>query len=243
MTDTTLDSSRVSRAEAVARAIETEISTGQVAAGEILGTKDDLKHRFGVAVATINEAIKLLGARGYVEARPGPGGGVFVRPVTLRRAGPIVMDFEWSEATMADYHEVRDALEPVIVRHAAQYHDENDIAKLTEIIERMRENLDHPLEYLRDNTRFHLYLASITPNKPLRSVYTTVIDFFSEAVDTDALPSRLSKRNADVHDQLLEAIKSRDGRRLAAAMRAHDRHRRDYGIGQIAGRSHEKHPA
>jgi DNA-binding FadR family transcriptional regulator len=63
--------SRLSRAEALAREVEEEISAGVVKTGDRLGTKDDLRRRFGVAVATVNEAVKLLETRGLVGARPG----------------------------------------------------------------------------------------------------------------------------------------------------------------------------
>ena len=54
--------------------------------GERLATKDDLRKRFRVAVATVNEAMRRLETRGLIEARPGPGGGVFV----ARPAGAAV---------------------------------------------------------------------------------------------------------------------------------------------------------
>lgn len=227
----TLRASQVSRAEAVARTIETEISSGTHSPGDSLGTKDALKRRFGVAVATINEAIKLLGARGMVEARPGPGGGVFVsQPTARRRSGPLVMGFEWTEATMADYHEVRDALEPFLLRHAAEYHTERDVADLGEILDRMEEGLHEPARYLRENTAFHRRVAAISPNVAMRSLYVTVLDFFENAVDPQQLPRTLHVHNLEVHQQLLEGITSRDARRLRAAIRAHDRHRREYGL-------------
>lgn len=231
-----LDTSRISRAEAVARAIETEISAGRVSAGESLGTKEELKQRYGVAVATLNEAIKLLGARGFVEARPGPGGGVFVRPVAERHAGPLLMGFEWSEATMADYHEVRDVLEPAVIQHAVLHHTDSDIAHLYEIVERMERHLDDPAAYLKDNTDFHRSLALISPNKPLRSLYLTVIDFFGAAVDATGLPDRLHPHNLEVHRQLADAIVSGDAKLLKAAMKAHDRHRRAFGLSESESR-------
>lgn len=48
-------SARLSRAQLVARELEGEIDHRQ--AGERLGTKDDLRQRFGVAAATVNEAV------------------------------------------------------------------------------------------------------------------------------------------------------------------------------------------
>jgi DNA-binding FadR family transcriptional regulator len=117
-----LQSSRLSRAEALAREIEEQISAGTLSTGDRLGTKDDVRQRFRVAVASVNEAVKLLETRGLVEARPGPGGGVFVAgPEARMRNGPMFVGFEWAEASMADYHEARRTLEPVIYRHAAQH--------------------------------------------------------------------------------------------------------------------------
>jgi DNA-binding FadR family transcriptional regulator len=78
---------RVSRAELVARELEREIAAG-LEAGTRLGTKDDLRKRFRVAVATVNEAVRLLETRGLIEARPGPGGDVAHRD-PRRRARDI----------------------------------------------------------------------------------------------------------------------------------------------------------
>lgn len=237
MSSWALKESQVSRAEAVARAIEREISAGAVGPGDTLGTKDQLKRRFGVAVATINEAIKLLGARGMVEARPGPGGGVFVTDAIARRSSPMIMDFDWSEATMGDYHEVRDVLEPAILRHAAAHHSDADIADLQAIVDRMAEDLDDPAHYVRQNTAFHRRAAAISPNVPMRSLYLTVLDFFEHAVDPTRLPSPLHPANVEVHQRLLHAIDSGDLTQLRAAVRAHDRHRRAFGLAKTGGRS------
>src|SRR4051794_41433642 len=79
---------RVPRAEAVARDLEAEILGGRLAPGARIGTKDDLRHRFGVAVATVNEAVRLLETRGLIEARPGPGGGAFVAASSVRAPPP-----------------------------------------------------------------------------------------------------------------------------------------------------------
>src|SRR5215472_11095716 len=130
-----LANSRLSRAEALAREIEEEISAGILSTGDRLGTKEDLRNRFNVAVATVNEAVKLLDARGLVEARPGPGGGVFVAsPASRNRSGPMIMGFEWTEASIDDYQEVRSVLEPLIYLHAASYRTGADIIALRGIV-------------------------------------------------------------------------------------------------------------
>ena len=75
---------RVSRAAASRRSSRRRIARDGRRPGDRIATKDELRERFGVAVATINEAVRLLETRGVIEARPGPGGGIFVARAVRR---------------------------------------------------------------------------------------------------------------------------------------------------------------
>jgi DNA-binding FadR family transcriptional regulator len=201
-----LRDSRLSRAEALAREIEEEISAGVVRTGDRLGTKDDLRRRFNVAVATVNEAVKLLATRGLAGARPGPGGGVFVAsPAERLRSGPM-LGFEWARATMADYHEARSALEPVIYHHAARHRTEADIRALRSILASMSAHLDEPRAYARDSAAFRRRIAKLTANAPLRSMYVTLLDFFENDAAAGDLPGPVPPGDVDAHRQLVDAI-------------------------------------
>jgi GntR family transcriptional regulator, transcriptional repressor for pyruvate dehydrogenase complex len=232
-----LQSSRLSRAEALARELEEEISAGVLNTGDRLGTKEDLRQRFNVAVATINEAVKLLDTRGLVEARPGPGGGVFVASAAARiRKGPMIMGFEWTTATMADYHEVRSAIEPIVYRHAGRYRTDADIRALKSILENMAANLEQPLAYVRYNTAFHRRIAKLSPNAALRSLFVTLLDFFENDLGGEDLPPVLNPENVEVHRQLIEAIEAGDMPELEAAIYRHDHHRLALGMFEPAAR-------
>ncbi len=230
-TQPVLQNSRLSRAEALAREIEEEISTGVLNTGDRLGTKDDLRQRFSVAVATVNEAVKLLDTRGLVEARPGPGGGVFVAsPASRMRSGPMIMGFEWTEASMADYHEVRNALEPIIYHHAARHRTEADIRALRSILVSMAAHLDQPGAYARYSMAFHRRIAKLSPNAPLRSMYVTLLDFFENDLAVEELPDAVHPGNVDVHRQLVDAIEQADVPELEWAIRRHDGCRLNLGM-------------
>jgi DNA-binding FadR family transcriptional regulator len=221
-----LQSSRLSRAEALAREIEGQISAGVLSSGDRLGTKDDVRQRFSVAVATVNEAVKLLETRGLVEARPGPGGGVFVAsPASRQRSGPMFLGFEWTEASMADYQEVRGALEPIIYRHAAQHRTAADIRALRSILASMSAHLDEPRAYARYDTAFHRRIASLAPNAPLRSVYVTLLDFFENDLAGTGQPDAVHPGSIDVHRQLVDAIEQGEAPELERAVRRHDGYR------------------
>jgi GntR family transcriptional regulator, transcriptional repressor for pyruvate dehydrogenase complex len=173
---------RVSRAEAIARELEGEIAGGTYQPGERLGTKRDLRERFGVAVATVNEAVRLLEIRGLIQARPGPGGGVFVTDASARSAlNQLILGFKWQAASLGDCVEVLDALEPLVYREAARYRTEADLRALEEMLGRMERSTDDTA-YLRQTCALRRRIAKISHNAPLHSLYLTLIDFLENAI-------------------------------------------------------------
>jgi DNA-binding FadR family transcriptional regulator len=216
-----LGRSRVSRAEALAQRLETEITTQALPPGERLGTKGELRERFGVAVATMNEAVRLMEMRGLVAARPGPGGGVFVgEPADRNRASHTLLGFNWEHATLRDCLEVRDALEPVVASKAAAARTDADIADLEERLQAMIDARDDPQGYLRANWSLHRKVASICDNTPLRSVYLTVIDFLAAGVDDFDFPGP-TEEDLEVHRELVKGIAAGAGPEVEAAARWH----------------------
>src|ERR671930_799387 len=152
MAATDLDDSRISRAEALARRLEAEILGVVVRPGDRVGTKEELKARYGVAVATVNEAIRLLQARGLVQVRPGPRGGVFAsRPSPFVRLGHQVLALKHEGVRAADCLQVRDALEPVITVEAAAHCSPADATALRERMRLLQAAAGDPTEFLRAN--------------------------------------------------------------------------------------------
>src|SRR3954462_6312491 len=151
---------RVPRAERVARDVEAQVLGGGLAPGARLGTKDDLRQRFGVAVATVNEAVRLLEMRGLIEARPGPGGGVFVANssvrVALKRNG---LQATWGAARFADCLAVRNGLEGLVCRDAATNRTAEDVAALRALVAAMERHADDSDAYFELNWALHRRIA------------------------------------------------------------------------------------
>jgi DNA-binding FadR family transcriptional regulator len=212
---------RVSRAELVARELEREI-TDERQSGERLGTKEDLRKRFGVAVATVNEAVRLLETRGMIEARPGPGGGVFVAGPAARVAfSHAVLGLGSGSTTYEECLEVRDALEPLIDSHAARYHRVSDIREMNRIVNRMETVKDDPAAFFKCNWELHRRIAELCRNAPLRSMYLTLIDFLEYSVDDAEFAEFDGEGIVEVHRELVRAIDSGEGPDLDAAIEAH----------------------
>jgi GntR family transcriptional repressor for pyruvate dehydrogenase complex len=215
-------SARVPRAEAVARDLEVEILGGSLAPGERLGTKDDLRQRFGVAVATVNEAVRLLEMRGLIEARPGPGGGVFVARssvrVALKRSG---MQSTWGAARFADCLVVRNALEPTVCQHAAAHHGEDDVTAMHRILDEMERHAADPRAYLEHNWGLHRRIAKLCRNAPLHSIYLTLLDFLEDGLAGGELNDFDVRADLDLHRELVAAIEDGPGPRLDAVVARH----------------------
>jgi DNA-binding FadR family transcriptional regulator len=219
------ESARISRAEALSRRLEQEIVDTGMRAGERLGTKEEIRKRFGYAVATVNEALRLLEVRGMIEARPGPGGGVFVAsPAARVRSSHVVLGFKVDDAPFGDCLAVRDALEPLVCREGAAHCRPADAKGLRKIIARMGKQRSNPAAFLRLNWDLHRRLAKIGTNVPLTALYLALLDFVEdglgsivgdEAFDVDA--------ELAIHGELVEAVIDGDPRRLAKAVAAHER--------------------
>jgi GntR family transcriptional regulator, transcriptional repressor for pyruvate dehydrogenase complex len=215
--------SRVPRAEAVARDLEAQILGDGLAPGERLGTKDDLRQRFGVAVATVNEAVRLLEMRGLIEARPGPGGGVFVANssvrVALKRSG---LQATWGAARFSDCLAVRNGLESLVCRDAAAHRTDEDVAALRAIVAAMEAcAATDPSAYFELNWALHRRIAKGCRNAPLHSIYLTLLDFLEDGLRAGDLREFHPDADVAIHRELVDAIAEGPGARLDLAVERH----------------------
>ena len=215
---------RVPRAEAMARHVEDEILGDGLAPGERLGTKEELRRRFGVAVATVNEAVRLLEMRGLIEARPGPGGGVFVARSSVRVAlrRPRI-HADWGGARPADCLAVRNTLEPLVCRDAALHHGTEDIRALRRIVAEMELHHSDPDAYFELNWAFHRRVAKSCRNAPLHSIYLTLLDFLEDGMRGERVRRFDLSGEIAVHEELVAAIDEGPGARLDEAIARHAR--------------------
>lgn len=219
-----LASLHLRRPQALARAIEEEIAQRDVAAGTRLGTKAELRERYGVASTTVNEAIRVLEHRGVVRAKPGPGGGVFVTERSSWVAlSQLVLDFKHSATSITEVLAVRDALEELIDSDAALHHRKRDLEALSEHLTDMGEHVHDPQRYLQANWAFHRRAAGLCTNDFARSLYEGLLDL-AEA-DLAGVGGRGEvdlTANLATHQELLDSIASRDVARVAEAVRRHN---------------------
>ena len=212
------------RPQALAQLIEESITTTGLQPGTRLGTKRELQVQYGVGTTTVNEAIRVLENRGLVQAKPGPGGGLFVakRSGWLALSG-LVLDFKNALLPVSQVLEVRDAIEGLVAADAALHHRKKDIADLRRLLKAMAAQLDDPPAYLRANWHFHRRAAQLCANEFARGLYEGLLDF-AEAELGNVQPSDAfnGPANLATHQEYLDAISSREPGRVADAVERHN---------------------
>jgi len=205
-----------------------EVLTAELAGvplGGRIGTKEELRQRFGVSLATLSQALRVLEGQGLVELRTGPGGGVFAsRPTERLLVSNIAASFRHGTPTAEETMAVREVLEPLVASLAARNREPFDLSALQELLVRMEASLADPAEYLRANWQLHKRICEATANRALVVVYGALVNFL-EAELEGARPAKtfLAQRreNLELHSRLVEAIAAGDVELAASLARHH----------------------
>lgn len=204
--------------DSVVEQVERIITERKLPAGYRFGTKQDLCEQFGIAPATLGEALRVLRGKGVIEARPGPGGGLFVTERSpLLRLAHSVMQLREHGATVNEVVAVLDALDEAVISDAARYRSEDDLRDLDSLMTEVTAVWHLPAEGLHANWRLHRRIAEISPNPVLRAFYLNLVDYIeSELSAVEAASMEVpgfkaeSEDRLDMHRAIVEAIRSGD---------------------------------
>jgi GntR family transcriptional repressor for pyruvate dehydrogenase complex len=227
MTDNALEQLRPigdgSVVDAVIERLE-ELIFSRLEPGETLPSEGQLAEALGVSRLSVREASRALEARGLLDIGKGR------RPRVAAPNGSLVGDFFKSAVrrdprALLDLLEVRRALEVHIASLAARRASQRHIADLELSISAMRAAEQEFEAFHTADVRFHENLAAASGNELL----VFLIEAFAE-------PLRASRRRSfaghqargghvdDViqqHETILDAIKARNPKQAAQAMREH----------------------
>ena len=184
--------------------VRTRIIRGGLAPGQRL-TEERLAAECGVSRIPVREALRVLGAEGFVIAEGYKG--TFVAVLSPEDARDLL--------------DVRAVLEPLAAAQAAVRHTPDDLATLHELVERgTAASRDHRLDDVRElNARFHEHLAVASRNRTLIELMRVVRYKLEWATSIDLIER--GRGQAAMHIDIVEAIAAGDPDRAADAAAAH----------------------
>jgi GntR family transcriptional repressor for pyruvate dehydrogenase complex len=202
--------------DTVARLLQT-VRLGIVAPGEALPAERELAAKFSVSRDTVREAIRELGAAGYLVSKRGRYGGTFVTdplPVAATAREPLAL------AEIEDVLGLREILELGAARAAA--------ARTLSAVERdllwtrLREAAaSAETDYRRLDSRLHLTVGELVGVPSLVSLLADNRTRVNELLDRIPLLSTNIAHSNQQHESIVVAILTGDSDAAAAAMREH----------------------
>lgn len=205
----------------VAQKLAVAIITGRVRAGEVLPNEDDLRSEISVSRTAYREAVKILTAKGLVEARPKSGTRAAPRE-RWNLLDPDVLSWHFeadpNEKFIRDLFELRRFVEPSAARLAAQRRTSADIARIEAAYRGMADGAPYAESTIRADLAFHEAIFSACQNAALQCLSSAVIATLQwslllktgdEAAYIESLPD---------HEHVLLAIIDRDGDLASARM-------------------------
>lgn len=211
------DTRRPSAGE-VASELRRQIVDFEYLHNERLPSERSLSEGFGVARATLREALRQLEETGLLERRAGSGSYVIYQ--SPARTEPVA-----DTTSPLQLIDARVALEPQIARLAVLHGTERDIAALETSIRTMEGCAGDAAVFSPADDRFHLALAECTRNPLLIGLSRQVNEVRRNAqwmrMRAVTLTPRMIEHYNRQHREVFEAIGARSAERAARAMHAH----------------------
>ncbi len=214
-----IDTDGASLVELVEIALEQAILDERLPEGSLL-VETDLAVALGVSRSPVRDALKSLAHKGLVEVRP--------------RKGVIVATF--SSAQISDFFDLREALEGLAARLAADRMSAEEITRLRVHLDSVEDELSsgrHGYPALDDD--FHARILQGARSQQLTGAMRTIqsrVRLLRRR--SGAMQQRAGQALAE-HRAILAAIESRDAPAAEAGMRQHVRNARENLLGRSPG--------
>lgn len=209
----------------IAEQLRREITLGLLLKGDALPPERELAAMFGVARATVQEAVQSLQSEGLVETRRGRGGGTFVvgLPNDAMSRQRLIAGVQRSRDLIDEAVTYRLELEPAAAARAAVARTPEDLAALGQILERAAKTADDAL-FTRLDTQFHMGVARASHNRFFTEAVEPVRLVLQDAIQLLPESPLWQQRSLREHARIFAALEASDSQAARKAVLAHVGH-------------------
>ena len=201
--------------------IERAIFSGQFSAGDRLQSERELAEEFGVSRITVRDALRVLEARGLIRVKVGASGGAFVAESNADNvAESISTMILLRRMTLSELAEARTVVEAATAELAAQRWGAEQLGRLEETVERGRRVVREGAPHTEASMDFHVALAEAARNELLSATVRAYRDLLMQTVH-DMRDVRSARTTQKAHEEIIEAVRTRDGEGARRLMLAH----------------------
>lgn len=205
----------------VAQGIVREIAARKLLPGAKLPPEHEMVERYGVARATLREALRFLELQGVLSIKPGPGGGPVVgEPHTRNLASSLALMLQFLDTPFRSLIELRQVMSPGMAAMAARNARHDDLERLRECITKLRGTVGDIEAYQDENRKFHDLIAWASGNPAIGLLVTSVHMMTNSSGIVLNYSEREQRYQIETYESLYQAIASRDSERAEREMEA-----------------------
>lgn len=181
----------------------------------------ELCKQFGASRTVLREAVKMLTAKGLLSARPRQGTWVepennwnLLDPDVLR----WLLERKFSLELLAEFTEVRYAIEPSAAALAARNATPEGLARISHAIERMKNAAAGEDDPLESDIAFHVAVLHATGNRFYAQLEDVINAALRISIRLTNSVKGVPQADVDVHKKVFDAIQAGDSNKARAVM-------------------------
>jgi GntR family transcriptional regulator, transcriptional repressor for pyruvate dehydrogenase complex len=213
----------IARTTLTAAAFEQLISyvvKGSWKAGDKIPPERELCQQLGIARTSLREALKAMELIGMLDSRVGDG--TFVCPRTEFLSRPLLWAFTGSDHTeLHDIMEARTIIEENLAGLAAERASDEDIGKIGEAVQAMRDSIARGDSILEADMSFHMAICHAAQNEVLRNAVQLLRNLMRQWIYYKLLIPDVAPTVLKRHMAIYRAISRRKPSSARAEMRRH----------------------
>lgn len=191
--------------------IERAIFAGDLRAGDRLESERELAEQFSVSRITVRDALRVLEARGLIRVKVGATGGAFVAESNVDHVTESISTMiALRQMTLSELAEARTVVETATAQLAAERADDIAVRRLSDMVEQGRKVVREQLPHTQASMDFHVALAEAARNELLSATVRAYRDLLIQTLH-DMRDVRSARATQRAHEEILEAIRARDG--------------------------------
>src|ERR1035437_7299774 len=188
--------------------------------GDRIPPERDLCQQLGIARTSLREALKAMELVGMLNSRVGDG--TFVCPRSEFLSRPLLWAFTgMDQEELHDIMESRLVIEESIACLAAERGTEEQIAKIAEAVQLMRDNIARNETILEADMAFHLAVSTAAQNELLRNAVQLLRNLMRQGIYHKLLIPDIERSILKGHVAIYSAIARRSPLAAKRAMRRH----------------------
>ena len=214
--------------EDIAKQIKELIYSKALKPKDRLPSERELAVQFNTGRMSVREALRILEESGYITIKQGAEGGIFIREfdstgITKSILGLISI----GNLTIQDLIEARITIETLILESGIKHFTKQQLSDLERNIKSckkyydMRQNNEYP-EFSDDQLgRFHVLLAELSRNRLFKYILMSIMQCYKAGGIKYIPDSGEFFKHLDQHQQIVEAIRTKDLERAKIIIKDH----------------------